>query len=119
MRLRTATFKNNFGKIALRKGPACSSEYSMTKILNNIDRLTKDPNATLNLLNTEYKNEQKSFQETIDDANKRIEVKYQIMAEQFASYDSMINSYNVQSQTIQQSIQAMLNNPKKEMFKNP
>jgi hypothetical protein len=31
------------------------------------------------------------------------------MAEQFASYDSMINSYNVQSQTIQQSIQAMLN----------
>ena len=29
MRLRTATFKNNFGKIALRKGPACSSEYTL------------------------------------------------------------------------------------------
>jgi flagellar hook-associated protein 2 len=82
---------------------------AMTKILNNIDRLTKGPNATLNLLNTEYKNEQKSFQKTIDDAKKRIDTKYQIMAEQFASYDSMINSYNVQSQTIQQSIQAMLN----------
>ena len=26
MRPRTATFKNNFGKIALKKGPACSSE---------------------------------------------------------------------------------------------
>jgi hypothetical protein len=29
MRPRTATFKNNFGKIALRKGPACSSEYTL------------------------------------------------------------------------------------------
>jgi flagellar hook-associated protein 2 len=82
---------------------------AMTKILNTIDSLTKGPNATLNLLNTEYTNEEKSFQDTIDDAKKRIDTKYQIMAEQFASYDSMINSYNVQSQTIQQSIQAMLN----------
>ncbi len=82
---------------------------AMTKILNTIDSLTKGPNATLNLLNTQYTNEEKSFQDTIDDAKKRIDTKYQIMAEQFASYDSMINSYNVQSQTIKQSIEAMIN----------
>jgi flagellar hook-associated protein 2 len=82
---------------------------AITKILNNIDSLTKGPNSTLNLLNTQYTNEEKSFQNTIDDANKRINTKYQIMAEQFASYDEMINSYNVQAQTIQQSINAMIN----------
>jgi flagellar hook-associated protein 2 len=82
---------------------------AMTKMLDKIDTLTKGANATLNLLNDQYTQETKSYQNTIDDANKRIEVKYQIMAEQFASYDSMINSYNVQSQTIQQSIQAMIN----------
>jgi len=82
---------------------------AITKILNKIDSLTKGSNSTLNLLNTQYTNEEKSFQNTIDDANKRINTKYQIMAEQFASYDEMINSYNVQAQTIQQSINAMVN----------
>jgi hypothetical protein len=31
------------------------------------------------------------------------------MAMQFASYDEMINSYNVQAQSIQQAIDAMIN----------
>jgi flagellar hook-associated protein 2 len=82
---------------------------AITKVLKEIDKLTKGPNATLNLLNTEYKDEEKSFQNTIDEAKKRIDTKYQIMAQQFASYDEMINSYNVQAQTIQQSIKAMIN----------
>jgi flagellar hook-associated protein 2 len=82
---------------------------AMTKVLNRIDKLAKGPNATLNLLNTEYKDEEKSYKNTIEDTKKRIEIKYQIMAEQFASYDNMINSYNVQSQTIKNAIAALVN----------
>jgi len=82
---------------------------AFTKILNYIDSLTKGPNSSLELLNTQYNNEEKSYQSSIEETQKRIDTKYQTMAMQFASYDSMINSYNVQSQTIQQSIQAMIN----------
>jgi len=82
---------------------------AFTKILNYIDSLTKGDNSTLELLSTQYSKEEDSFEKTIEDAQKRIDTKYQTMAMQFASYDSMINSYNVQSQTIQQSIQAMIN----------
>ena len=82
---------------------------AMTKLLKTIDNLTKGPNATLNALNNEYKNEEKSFQDMIDDANKRISQKYDIMAQQFASYDEMINAYNVQAESLQQAIDAMIN----------
>jgi flagellar hook-associated protein 2 len=82
---------------------------AFTKIFDYIDSLTKGSNSSLELLNTQYNNEEKSYQSTIEEAQKRIDSKYQTMAMQFASYDSMINSYNVQSQTIQQSIQAMIN----------
>jgi len=81
---------------------------AFTKILDYIDSLTKGSNSTLELLNQQYKNEEKSYQNTIDSNQKRIDAKYQTMAMQFASYDEMINSYNVQAQTIQQSIDAMI-----------
>jgi len=82
---------------------------AFTKILDYIDSLTKGSNSTLELLNQQYKNEEKSYQDTIDSNQARIDAKYQTMAMQFASYDEMINSYNVQAQTIQQSIDAMVN----------
>ena len=82
---------------------------AFNKVLNYIDSLTKGSNSTLELLNQQYKNEEKSYENTIEDSKKRINTKYQTMAMQFASYDEMINSYNVQAQTIQQSIQAMIN----------
>ncbi len=82
---------------------------AITKILDTIDNLTKGSNATLNLLDQEYKNNEKSFQNTIEDTQKRIDSKYSTMAQQFASYDEMINSFNVQSQSLQQQIDAMIN----------
>ena len=82
---------------------------AITKILNTIDNLTKGSNATLNLLDQEYQNDEKSFQNTIEDTQKRIDSKYSTMAQQFASYDEMINSFNVQSQSLQQQIDAMIN----------
>jgi len=82
---------------------------AITKILNTIDNLTNGNHATLNLLDQEYKNNEKSYQNTIDDTQKRIDAKYSTMAQQFASYDEMINSFNVQSQSLQQQIDAMIN----------
>jgi len=82
---------------------------AFTKVFDYIDSLTKGPNSTLELLNTQYNKEEKSFENTIETSQQRIDSKYQTMAMQFASYDSMINSYNIQSQTIQQSIEAMIN----------
>jgi len=82
---------------------------AFTKILDYINSLTKGDNSTLELLNQQYKNEEKSYENTIEDTQKRIDMKYQTMAMQFASYDEMINSYNVQAQSIQQAIDTMIN----------
>jgi len=82
---------------------------AFSKALNYIDKLTKGSNSTLELLNQQYKNQEKSFETTIEDSQKRIDAKYQTMAMQFASYDEMINSFNVQSQSLQQAIDAMIN----------
>jgi len=85
------------------------TDGAFTKILNYVDTLTSGSNSTLELLNQQYKNEEKSYQDTIDSNQARIDAKYQTMAMQFASYDEMINSYNVQAQSIQQAIDAMIN----------
>ena len=81
---------------------------AFTKILDSIDSLIDGPNSSLELLSQQYTNEEKSYKETIDSTQERIDIKYQTMAMQFASYDEMINSYNVQAQTIQQAIEAMI-----------
>jgi len=83
-------------------------EGAFTKIFDYIDSLTKGSNSTLELLNSQYHKEEKSYQETIENSQKRIDLRYQTMAAQFASYDSMINSFNVQAETIDQAIKAMI-----------
>jgi len=82
---------------------------AFSKVLNYVDKLTKGSNSTLELLNQQYKNQEKSFEQTIENSQKRIDSKYNTMAMQFASYDEMINSFNVQSQSLQQAIDAMIN----------
>ncbi len=85
---------------------------AFTKIINQLDNLIGGSNSTLELLNQQYTNEEKSYQASIDNTQKRLDAKYNTMASQFAAYDEMINSYNVQSQTIQQAIDAMINQNK-------
>jgi len=82
---------------------------AITKILKKIDSLTNDKDGSLTLLERQYKNEEKSYEKTIKDTQKQIDIKYQIMAQQFASYDEMINSFNVQANVIKQTIEAMIN----------
>jgi len=107
--------QSKFDKMLSEKPDATEKFFSddnngaFTKILNYVDKLTNGSNSTLELLNQQYKNDEKSFENTIDDTQKRIDSKYQTMAMKFASYDEMINSFNVQSQSLQQAIDAMIN----------
>jgi len=77
---------------------------AFSKVLNYIDSLTKGSNSKLELLNNQYHNEEKSFEDTIEEATKRLDIKYQTMALQFGSYDTMIQGYTIQQQSIQQAI---------------
>ena len=84
-----------------------SENGAFSKILDYIDSLIKGPNSSLELLSTQYSHEKKSYEETIESSQKRIDTRYEMMASQFASYDAVINGYNVQTMAIQQAIDAM------------
>ena len=84
-----------------------SENGAFSKILDYIDSLIKGPNSSLELLSTQYSHEKKSYEETIESSQKRIDTRYEIMASQFASYDAVINGYNVQTMAVQQAIDAM------------
>ena len=84
-----------------------SENGAFSKILDYIDSLIKGPNSSLELLSTQYSHEKKSYEETIESSQKRIDTRYEIMASQFASYDAVINGYNVQTMAIQQAIDEM------------
>ena len=86
-----------------------SEDGAFTKILDNIDSLIKGSNSTLELLNQQYTNEKKSYEDTIESYQERIDTQYEIMAAQFASYEIVINNYNVQTMAIQQAIDLMSN----------
>ena len=84
-----------------------SENGAFSKILEYVDSLIKGPNSSLELLSTQYSHEKKSYEETIESSQKRIDTRYEIMASQFASYDAVINGYNVQTMAIQQAIDEM------------
>ncbi|NPA54852.1 MAG: flagellar filament capping protein FliD [Epsilonproteobacteria bacterium] len=78
------------------------------KVLDYIDSLTKGSNSTLELLSNQYKKEEDSYEDNIKSNQEFIDQKYQIMAQQFASYDEMISSFNNQAVVLQQQIDAMI-----------
>jgi len=84
-----------------------SENGAFSKILDYTDSLIKGPNSSLELLSTQYSHEKKSYEDTIESSQKRINTRYEMMASQFASYDAVINGYNVQTMAIQQAIDAM------------
>ena len=65
-------------------------------------------NSNLNLLDREIQDEEDRYEDRINAMNKYLETKYEIMAKQFAAYDEMINKLNVQTQVLQQTIDAAI-----------
>ena len=87
-----------------------NDDSAFSKVFDYVNSLTKGSNSTLELLSNQYNREEKSFQKMIDDSQARINSRYQTMAQQFASYDTMIQGYTVQEQSVQQAIDALSNN---------
>jgi flagellar hook-associated protein 2 len=80
-----------------------------TRLKTDMDTTVTGDHSNLNLLDQELKDEEDRYQDRIDAMNKYLETKYDIMAKQFAAYDEMINKLNVQSQTLQQTIEQAIN----------
>ncbi|AZV46192.1 flagellar cap protein [Nautilia sp. PV-1] len=76
-----------------------------TRLKTDFDTNITGDKSNLNLLDQEIKGEEDRYHDRIDAMNKYLETKYNIMAKQFAAYDEMINKLNVQSQTLQQTIE--------------
>jgi len=84
-----------------------SENGAFIKIIDYLDTLIDGDNSSLELLSSQYANEEDSYEESISSSQDLIDTKYEIMATQFASYDNVINAYNVQTMAIQQAIDAM------------
>jgi flagellar hook-associated protein 2 len=80
-----------------------------TRLKTDMDTTITGDHSNLNLLDQEIKDDEDRYQDRIDAMKKYLETKYEIMAKQFAAYDEMINKLNVQSQTLQQTIEQAIN----------
>jgi flagellar hook-associated protein 2 len=79
-----------------------------TKLKTDFEINITGDNSSLNLLNNQIKDEEDNMEKRISAMKKFLDSKYEIMASQFASYDNMINQFNVQSKVIQQQIEAAI-----------
>ena len=79
-----------------------------TKLKTDFETTITGDNSSLNLLDKQLKDEEDNLNDRVDAMKKFLDTKYDIMASQFAAYDNMINQFNVQSQVIQQQIQAAI-----------
>jgi len=82
---------------------------AFTKVKNDFESKVTGDNSSLNLLENELKDNEKSYQDRIDSLNKFLDSKYDIMAHQFAAYDEMISSFNAKSQSLTMMIQQAIN----------
>jgi flagellar hook-associated protein 2 len=98
-------------KEAFNKDPDLTNRLfgdMFTRLKSDFESTITGDNSNLNLLNKEIKNEEDRYGDRIDAMNKYLETKYEIMAKQFAAYDEMINKLNVQTQVLQQTIEAAI-----------
>ncbi len=80
--------------------------------LNDTLREATGSNGALNLLEKEFKNEQKRLDEEKLRNNEMLEARYAVMAQRFMMYDSMIGQMTVSFQSLQNIINAELNGKK-------
>jgi len=79
-----------------------------TRLKTDFESTITGDHSNLNLLDQELKSEEDRYHDRVDAMNKYLETKYEIMAKQFAAYDEMINKLNVQTQVLQQTIEAAI-----------
>ena len=99
-------------KASYEKNPDIVQQFStnaFTKLSTDFERIATGDNSSLNLLSQQLKQEEKNEQKRIDAMNEYLTTKYNIMSEQFASYDASINQFNVQSNSLKMAIEAEIN----------
>ena len=103
--------ENKFKDMLKQHGDATSDFVSkiFDKLKSDLDGLVTGPNSSLESLNSRYLKDQKSFQAEIKSTQESLNKRYDIMASRFAAYDSIINSYNVMSQSLDMEIKALTN----------
>jgi len=79
-----------------------------TRLKTDFESTITGDHSNLNLLDQELKSEEDRYHDRVDAMNKYLETKYEIMAKQFAAYDEMINKLNIQTQVLQQTIEAAI-----------
>jgi flagellar hook-associated protein 2 len=102
-------------KEAYSKNPDLVERFTttaFTKLKTDFDLKITGNHSSLNLLDENLKDEEKSYEDRINAMNKFLDEKYNIMAKQFAAYDEMINDFNAKSQSLMMMIQQELNSKK-------
>jgi flagellar hook-associated protein 2 len=99
-------------KEAYNKNPDLVERFTttaFTRLKTDFDTKITGDHSSLNLLNQELKDNEKSYEDRIKAMNKFLETKYEIMAKQFSAYDEMINEFNAKSQSLTMMIQQAIN----------
>ena len=85
------------------------STNAFTKLDSDFDSIATGNNSDLELLDQNIKDQEKDYQKRIDSMNQFLDTKYNIMSEQFALYNDTINQFNVQSKSLNMTIQQAIN----------
>ena len=101
------TFQNTYAKHPDLVKQFATSAF--TKINNDLNSIATSNTSNLELLSQNIQNQEKSYQNRIDSMNKFLDTKYNIMSEQFALYNDTINQFNVQSKSLDMTIQQAIN----------
>ncbi len=83
-----------------------------TKINNSIKNMIKGEHSSLKMFEKSIDEEMKKLQKERETNLKRLNTRYEIMANKFAAYDSLINKMNQQFQSLQMQIEAEINSKK-------
>jgi len=109
------SFNEEKFKNMLKQNPDLTSRFmstAFTKLKTDFETNITGDKSNLNLLDEQIKDEEKNYQDRIDAMNKYLDIKYEIMAKQFAAYDEAINKLNTQSKSLQMTIEQAINSKK-------
>ena len=84
-------------------------ETSFTKMKDSLERVATGQHSELSYLNQELKRNEKDYTKREEALKKYLDSKYNVMAEQFASYDNIIGRFNAQASSLNMQIQQAIN----------
>ncbi len=85
------------------------TEGLFAKLNNDLKSMISGPKASLSMFETSLNDQKKKLEEEKKENLKRLDQRYEMMANKFAAYDSMINTMTQQFQALQMQIDAQIN----------